>query len=267
MLIFLACEGPEGPTGPQGPQGEQGIQGLEGPVGEQGEKGDKGDPGEKGDTGDPGEPGPEGPPGTTLYYDDFERTSLGPNWSTWSEGGQYTIIDGMLEITGDESGYLSWARPTKVQDLGDFQVEVDTYWKSGVTDHSYSILFRDQGSNNQYRFGIRADGVYYLGEGTTFLVEWTYSEIINIKGDNKLKVVCVGSSIDCYLNGVLMESINDNTYSYGRIVLSVGGAQTVAFDNLKIWVWEGEQLWKIANYEPSSTHLTADSAPVPSHVP
>ncbi len=234
LLLIIACEGPAGPTGPQGEQGVPGDQGLVGETGPAGE---------------------QGPPGATLYYDDFERASLGANWITSTEG-QFIIRDGMLEITcSGTSGYIAVARPEKAQNLIDFQIEVDTYWLSGVTNSSYSILFRDSGSNQQYRWGINANGSYILLDGITPIEDWTSSPFIYKQGYNRLKVVCIGSSIDCYISGILIGSLTDDTYSNGGVALAVGGSQTVAFDNLKIWVWERNQLWKIADSQRPLKYL------------
>ena len=245
LFLILACEGPMGPEGPTGPQGDQGIQGPQGPEGPAGPEGPEGPAGPEGS---------EGPPGATLYYDDFERTSLGENWITSAEG-QFIIRDGILEITCSGSGYIAVARPGKAQNLIDFQIEVDTYWLSGVTNSSYSILFRDSGGNQQYRWSISANGSYVLRDGITPIVDWTSSPFIYTQGYNRLKVVCIGSSIDCYINGILIGSITDDTYSNGGVALAVGGAQSVAFDNLKIWVWERNQLWKIVDYKRPSDYL------------
>ncbi len=116
------------------------------------------------------------------------------------------------------------------------------------------ILFRNQGSNNQYRFGIDANGYYFFSDGVTSIIDWTYSPVIIQEGYNRLKVICIGSSIDCYINGFLMITLDDDTHSSGGIALAVTRTQTVAFDNLKVWVWEKNGLWKKV-YDNQLTYL------------
>jgi len=225
ILFSLSCF--EGPTGPEGPQGEKG---------------------EKGEKGETGAQGPQGEPGVGLYTDDFNRASLGSNWVTSLEG-QFAIRNGKLEITGNESDYLAVAYPKDFTNVKDFQIEIDTYWLAGVSNYDYTILFRDNGGNNQYRFGICADGAYWIGKGTEPIVNWTNSDLIKTKGYNKLKVVCIGSSFDCYINGVLVETIEDYAYNSGGILLSVTATQTVAFDNFRLWIWQSNKIGKIISLE------------------
>ena len=223
LVLSAACVGPEGPQGEQGKRG------------------------------------PTGPQGPTVqshvaYYDDFNRATLGNNWCT-SPTGQFAIRDGALEITGDESGYLAVAIPVRSYGASDFQIILDTEWISGIDNNAYSILFRDQGEfNSQYRFGIAANRGYILSDGITPIVDWTFSSDIDSKSSNELKVVCVGSAIECYVNGTLVVSVDDNTYSSGFIGLAVNEAQTVTFDNLEIWIWRS-QLWKAADNNLLSGNL------------
>jgi hypothetical protein len=112
--------------------------------------------------GDPGI-GPEG------YTDDFERTSLGPDWH--STGGPYRVQDGELRVKGARNKPL-WLRRTLPRDVrieldissespqGDIKVEVfgDGVSKAESTSYtatSYVVIFG--GWNNSLNVLARMD--------------------------------------------------------------------------------------------------------------
>ena len=101
----------------------------------------------------------------------------------------------------------------------------------------YGILFR-LSSKGIYGFGIAAAGGYKVGEWPENftepenLIEWTVS-VNNKEGKNTLRVVTSGSHFEFYINGVMVNSITDATFTEGKIRLYVENLQEVAFDNLE----------------------------------
>jgi len=220
VFMFIGCEQSTGPQGAQGDPGIAGPSGPQGPTGPQGHSGPQ---------------GPTGPSGYALWYDGFERASLGPNWSTPNYGTSL-IFDGRLELRGADGNFLTNVSPLKVLNMDNFIIEFDTEWISGNHFLSYGIGFRDgPGDNDQYRFALSGEGYFYTSRGLTPIHYWVQSSLIEIDGHNKLKVIAIGNSFDFYINGQWIGSFTDSSYSTGRIFLYVGQVQTVAFDNLKIW--------------------------------
>ena len=96
-----------------------------------------------------------------------------------------------------------------------------------------------------YWFGIGADGYYSIVKFTSSeiitLVDWTTSGAIK-EGNNRvneLRAVCQGSTLQFYVNGMLVAETTDNSYSFGDIGL--GGASFESesaefrFDDLEVY--------------------------------
>jgi hypothetical protein len=196
-----------------------------------------------GPEGPPGPPGPEGPPGAALHFDDFSESTVGPasdGEDDWLYGphGTVSVVNETLRLVGDDSGYLCESMMAGTDTLSDFELEVDSEWESGATSYGYGILFRDTGeSNQQYRLIITANGWVRVGIGTTALADWVEHPGITAQGANRLRVRCIGSSIDVYVNGYLIGFFTDATYESGSVGLFVDGEQVVVFDNVKLWSW------------------------------
>ncbi len=194
--------------------------------------------GEKGPMGPAGPIGPPGSPGVELYYDNFSDPTLSTTWVTSASTGLYSINNGKLQIACTSDTYMASAKLNLPSSIDNCQIECDTYWISGVTDNSYGIFFRDSGGNNQYRFCISGSGGYIICTGINPLVNWTADSIIHSMGWNRLKVVCLGTQLDFYINDKLISTLDDATFSTGTVTLAVGGIQTIQFDNFRIYVWE-----------------------------
>ena len=163
--------------------------------------------------------------------------------STWgkSDNGTWRIEEGRLIVSGTGDGMNMVITPT-TNFTSDLDISVDTEWLGGIDDNAYGILFR-RSSKGQYGFGIAAAGAYHVSEwdesfGTPEpLIDWTASSVIK-KRRNKLRVITSGSRFEFYINGVMVNSITDDTLTEGYIRLEVTKLQEVAFDNLDIKVIE-----------------------------
>ena len=232
LLLIICLAGCEGKEGLIGPQGEQGEQGEMGPTGQQGPQGEQG---EKGDT---------GPTYVARFNNEDEI-------STWwkSDLGSWRIDDGRIILTGTGDERMMVIQPN-TNFTSDLDISVDTEWLGGEDRADYGILFRVS-SKGQYSFGIAAAGGYVIREwDESFgppedLIDWTTSSVINKEGKNTLRIITRGSLFEFYINGVMVNSITDDTLTEGRIRLYVGNLQEVAFDNLVVKVIEdGEPLLK-----------------------
>ena len=228
LLLFISLAGCEGPMGPAG----QSIQG------EQGEKGDIGDTGRQGRTGPQGE---QAPPSDLTYVARFNSED---EISTWrkSDLGSWRIEDGRLILSGTGDGMMMMVGPNTYL-TSDLDISVDTEWLGGEDGYAYGILFRVS-SKGVYGFGIAAAGAYYVGEldedmeAWEALSDWTFPSVINKEGKNTLRVITSGSRFEFYINGVMVNSITDDTLTEGYINLYLSNLQEVAFDNLDIKVIE-----------------------------
>ena len=62
---------------------------------------------------------------------------------------------------------------------------------------------------------------------------------MNLFQPNLIAVVVSGGSIKLYVNGQLIRSVNDSTYTHGRIAVfswnATGNVAEVVFRNAKVW--------------------------------
>jgi hypothetical protein len=115
--------------------------------------------------------------------------------------------------------------------------------EQGAGRGGYSIIFRDDGEGNYYRYQTDARSgagqlVRILDGGRAELTEWIESENIDKSGGvNRTVIRCEGDDIRVFVNGQRLISVKDDTSANGQIVLSVttwGDPMTVYFDNLLV---------------------------------
>ena len=180
--------------------------------------------------------------GQLLFQDDFRDPNSG-----WlidaNKDREFAYEDGEYSILAKMPDSWWWAAAPTDEPLSDFTVEVDLQQLSGLKEHTYGIVFREQG-NGFYRFGISGTGEYALFKAQNDrwirLLDWTKSTAIRPgSGSNRLKVTTKGSQISLYANGELLASINDASFAQGAIGLYVEKRGTmdvhVHFDSIKVY--------------------------------
>ena len=240
LVALLACTAPEGPQGPVGPAGPQGEQGEQGERGERGSRGPQGEQGERGPRGEQGPAGPQGAIGTdvfslfTFLREDFNNDRL--SW-TRRGSGTWRLQGGRLIGRGREDDALASLIATDDFN-GPLYVTVTTQWLRGINNHWYGISFYwDYGDS--YAFGISANGSFVLrrwddGGSPISLADWTYSSSINEEGTNTLSIFINEGQIQAFINGDLVAKVFDDTYTEGRVGVTIVDDQEVAFDDLTV---------------------------------
>ena len=206
----------------------------------------------------------EAAPGV-LFSDDFSDESSG--WDTFDvSNGQAIYRDGyfyMKDYTDD------WTIYSESQHyFTDFVLEAETWLAGGTDDNWYGVMCRYMNSDNFYAFLIRSDGRYGIEKAVdgnrATLIEPTYSSYINQGMDavNLIHIACIGSSLSLSVNGHLLATVTDDSFTDGDIALvadAVGGTFTeVAFDN--IIVTEPEVLFSDDFSDESSGWNTANDS-------
>jgi hypothetical protein len=93
-------------------------------------------------------------------------------------------------------------------------------------------------AKNGFLYGVTCDGRYSfrIWNGVTFtmIVPWTPSASINTGEDvtNVLGLMAEGNTFSLYMNGELLTTVQDDTFSQGLIGLYIGGLVT---DNFTVW--------------------------------
>ena len=179
---------------------------------------------------------------TVLFSDDFSDPDSG--WVTYDGAdGRVRYYNGAFYVK-DYTAYTGSMYGEAERYFTDFILEVDTWLVGGTDDNWQTVSCRVQNEDNYYSFGISADGYYniakFVNADRISLASIIYSSYINLGWDvvNTLHIECIGNSLSLSVNGHLLATVTDNTFSSGDICLSsnaLAGTYTeVAFDNLVI---------------------------------
>jgi len=178
-----------------------------------------------------------------LFSDDFSDEYSG--WETYSdEEGSAFYQGGWLHVKDAAYGEYS-AGSYAYRYFTNFVLEVETKLVGG-TDYNWHLIAcrSDSEGNNDYSFGISADGYYGIAKTVNgnqiFLKGPTLSSYIH-KGQgitNLVRVECIGSTLSLSVNGHLLAEVIDYSHTSGDIALGVnsltGTFTEIAFDNIVV---------------------------------
>ncbi|GAC1400954.1 MAG: hypothetical protein NVSMB49_14240 [Ktedonobacteraceae bacterium] len=179
------------------------------------------------------------PRGNPLFQDEFANNANG--WSIQSYPGEFSIAlgNGMLKLENDNHKLL-WELAPGGKNYGDFQLSVDAVLSKGSQDNGYGVYIRGTLSQNAsittfYRFELYGDGSFAIFKGmidangtvtTPLLVNYTNNSAIQRQGSlNHITIDAKGSSLQFIVNGQIVRTISDATYSSGSIALFVSNLQ------------------------------------------
>ena len=160
--------------------------------------------------------------------------------------GTARIAGGKLEITSREPGQFWWSNPGLA--TSDVILTATTRKLSGPDDNAFGLLCRYQDENNFYLFLISADGYYAIGKvqtGSDSIIyltgegEYQFSEVVQ-QGvqENTLRATCEGSQLSLTVNGILLDSVTDDTFREGDIGVGITafdqGTAVVEFDEVRV---------------------------------
>lgn len=189
---------------------------------------------------------PEGKTQKLVLEDDFSNPESG--WLATPEddkGGSYE--NGEYVIWVHKTG-SKLAAPADYSIASDFVLEIDARKVSGEKGSYCFIIYRWDENQNSYAVGFTDESEYSiakyeLGRLTVRLKDWTRSSYIKA-GDktNRLKIVCVGTQTDVYVNGYKIATVTDDTSLEGQLYFGIksfseSGAR-YSFDNFKFWIIE-----------------------------
>lgn len=154
---------------------------------------------------------------------------------------------GSLGLTGvNANGWLGWSL-TYAQFSENFYLEYTMQTRTCSGSDIYGMLFRASKENAGYFFGVTCDGRYDLyardfnKDIDTELISLRSSAAIRTGSDqtNRLGVLAQGSKLSLYINGTLVDEINDSTYASGYFGAFVAANQTAGFrvdlDQVRLW--------------------------------
>jgi hypothetical protein len=171
--------------------------------------------------------------GVPAFQDTFKDDK---NWPTGED--KFTNISiannalTMIGLTTLDGWRLTW--PT----LSDFYLEAT--FKTGECSGSdrYGLIARvpdAETADRGYLVGATCDGNYSLrkwdGEKMNNLVAWGPSSAIHAGANqtNRVGLLAVGNQLSVYLNGSLIKTIQDNSFTNGSFGLFIGANKTANF--------------------------------------
>ena len=179
------------------------------------------------------------PKGQPLFADAFKDN--GQQWNLVSDQGKFSaaIANGSLMLE-DDNNKLLWELVPGDKTFSDFNLYVDATLSKGEQNNGYGMYIRGAVSQNNdlttyYRFELYGDGTFAIFKGTvdgsgklvsTRIVDYTQSPAIQKQGTvNHIQIAAKGSTMTFVVNGQVLKTINDTSYSSGSVALFVSNLQ------------------------------------------
>jgi eukaryotic-like serine/threonine-protein kinase len=178
--------------------------------------------------------------GTLALDDPLVDNSRGYSWEEGlRDSGYCTFTSGVYHASIALSGYFHSCLALG-KDFSDFSYQVNMTIVSG--DYGGIVFRADRAATHFYYFLIDHSGNYNLKayfdkNGDYNLIASGSSGAIDASPNamNTLGVVAHSSSIDLYVNGQDIQSVNDGTFTHGQIGIVVLSGDA-AFSDAKVWV-------------------------------
>lgn len=158
--------------------------------------------------------------------DDFSNSSSG--WGTGTDSARSVeYANGGLKIDVYQSNYITWSTPS-LEQQENLHIEVNVQNSSADQEAFFGIICNEQGStNNFYYVGVSPDGYYAFNKskiaGDDETLKKGTSDVISANAQSmRLGLDCANGSMTLYVNGQMIDSVSDATYTSGSIGLFAG---------------------------------------------
>lgn len=206
------------------------------------------------------------------YYEDYTYTAVTANIgfddqfsgdiSNWDENaGVWANASNAYLYAGDTNPADNWvATSYNLNTYSDLDYKVRLWREGDATSNNIFIrsdnaYLSDGLCSNCYIFQYSHDGSYSVwlinGSSETPLQSWTTSTAINQGGAwNDLRVIAQGSNLSFYINGTLVWTGTDSTYTSGRVGIS-------AYKNSALQLWANWATLTVPGSAASSATVSA----------
>ena len=172
---------------------------------------------------------------------------------TWGDAGEWDEVDGedfTIEVDDEQylfdenSQNLVWGVNRTEHDDVVMHVEIERLSDGEASLFGMMCRVDPDDLNNGYSFIFSSDGQYSIGywDGEyNSLVSDVFEDSNDIENDDsyEMTVVCVGEYLALYVDGVLIDEVEDDTYDEGYAGMAAVSRDDdgleVTFDNLVIW--------------------------------
>ena len=190
-------------------------------------------------------------PSGVLLADDFSDPQSG--WEVSNDASSVLgYVDGEYSIKALETHWFTWSNPRRAS-YSNMRAEVEGTEAARTSDILFGLICDFQDNQHYYYAGVDTTGNYAIGknDGGTFTYLSNAGQIQNSPamargGNYKLAVECGQGVIALYVDGVLIDTVEDTAYSDGNIglfldVFNPDGSDThnpkeveVRFDNVNV---------------------------------
>ena len=175
------------------------------------------------------------PTGTPLFSDNFSSDANG--WNLQSSPGNYAVSlnNGTLTMEMDKNQLL-WELLPGERTYSDFTLLVTAVLDRGDQNNGYGVYIRGAANAESdlatyYRFELYGDGSYAIFKGVTDasgvssdskIVGYTLNAAIKKQGGaNQIMIIAKGGTLSFIVNGQLLKTITDNSYTSGSVALFI----------------------------------------------
>lgn len=213
---------------------------------------------------------PEETLGDPDFIDEFDDDV---NWTSFDNRCFTTeIADGKLNMTG-KLAIGCWEQTwPKIQD---FYLEATVVTTENCPgDAYYGLIYRAPDTNSGYLYGLTCDGRYVLvtrdvnGQGILIPLTETDASNPGREQTNRIGVMAVGNTHALYINGQLVQNIEDTAFrgagKFG-VAIRAGAGDTpirVGYDTIRYWNLPAGAQPPAVEAEPRPTPIPGDPAQV-----
>ncbi|NSW53878.1 MAG: protein kinase [Anaerolineae bacterium] len=184
-----------------------------------------------------------------IYCDQFTTNTgwfMDPTDNEYKYHTRYFVNDTLRWDMTSKRSVMTYEQFPLRQSVGHFAAQVSIKRITGPTNSDAGLLFRMDYDNDKYYFLTISDAnqsyAFYRKDGDTWytLKEWTYNSNIIPDDWNSIGVYGYEDWFDVYFNGVYIETLQDNTLSFGEMGIGIelydaDQFVTFAFDNFVLY--------------------------------
>jgi S1-C subfamily serine protease len=179
--------------------------------------------------------------GDVILEDDFLDNRN--NWALGGdENGSADIIDGQLVIDLDLDSYVQWSSLPDI--YPNLMMVTEGEFINSVGDGEAGFICGLKDSMNFTVLEVSEDGYFtiwkYEDDEFISLVDWTFSDVIDLSQPFKLSAYCGADRLALALNDILLVEIEEKNFTPGRVGLMAGTWDnpgiSVGYENFTIMV-------------------------------
>jgi hypothetical protein len=170
--------------------------------------------------------------GDVVFSDDFSSAQ----WGTGTDSDSAVeYVGNALNFTVYTDNYFVWSTPDDAT-YSDIHMDVTAINNGTDSTTAFGFICNKAAGNDFYYLAITAAGQYAIAEATeggvdVFLTnndEWADSDLIPVNADSyRVGADCGNGTLALYVNGQLIDSASDSSYTSGRVA---------------VFVWSGEEV-------------------------